>query len=58
MAANELVILNDGKDDTCVRAQGSSIVDITLGTEAAMKTVRIWEVDKYTETYPTINTFR
>lgn len=50
MATNELVIMNDDKDETCIRAQGSSMVDITLGTEAAMKTVRIWEVDKYTET--------
>lgn len=50
VAANELVLMNDGKDETCIRAQGTSMMDITLGTEAAMKTVRIWEVGKYTET--------
>lgn len=50
MAANELVILNRGKTDTCVRAQGTSIVDITLGTEAAMKIVKSWEVDGNEET--------
>lgn len=50
MAKNQLVVMNDGKTETCVRAQGSSIVDITIGTEAAMRAVRIWEVEANMET--------
>lgn len=49
-ANNELTLMNDGKADTCVRAQGSSMVDVTLGTEAAMKVFESWSVDEYTET--------
>lgn len=48
VAKNELVVMNDGKTETCVRAQGSSMVD--FGTEAAMKVVKAWEVDVNTET--------
>lgn len=50
MAKNELVVMNEGKTETCVRAQGSSMVDVTLGTEVAMKVVKAWEVDVNTET--------
>lgn len=42
--------MNEGKAETCVRAQGSSMVDVTLGTEAVMKIVKAWEVDTNTET--------
>lgn len=49
-AKNEIVIMNDGKIETCVRAQGSSMVDITMGTEAAMRAVRVWEVEENIET--------
>lgn len=45
-----LLVLNDGRADTCVRAQGSSRVDITLATVAAAKETRGWEVDGITET--------
>lgn len=39
IAERELVIINEGKTSTCVRAQGSSIVDITVGTETAVREV-------------------
>lgn len=45
-----LVIMNDGKTETCVRAQGSSMVDVTIGTEKAARDIRDWKVDTYVET--------
>lgn len=48
-AANEFVVMNDGKTETCVRAQGSSMVDVTLETEAVMKIFKSWKVDGNTE---------
>lgn len=44
-----MVIMNDGKAETCVMAQGSSTVDV-MGTEAAMRAVRVWEVEVNIET--------
>lgn len=46
----DMMILNDGKMETCVRAQGSSRVDVTIATEAAAKEIREWEVDVETDT--------
>lgn len=46
----DLVVLNEGRVSTCVRAQGSSVVDITIGTEMAARGVSSWEVDAETET--------
>lgn len=45
-----MIILNDGKTETCVRAQGSSMVDVTIATEAAVKYVKGWRVDGEAET--------
>lgn len=46
----EMIIMNEGRKSTCIRAQGSSVVDITMGTEMAVRGVSSWEVDEYTET--------
>lgn len=46
----EMIIMNEGRKSTCIRAQGSSVVDITMGTETAVRGVSSWEVDEYTET--------
>lgn len=45
-----LVVMNDGREDTCVRAQGSSRVDVTIATMAAAKEMRGWTVDVVAET--------
>lgn len=50
VANNELTVMNDGKTEMCVRVQGSSMVDVTLGTETAMKVFETWRVDANTET--------
>lgn len=35
----ELIVLNESRVSTCVRAQGSSVVDITIGTQMAVRGV-------------------
>lgn len=44
------MILNDRKHATCVRAQGTSMVDVTIGTEKAAREVSEWGVDLAVET--------
>lgn len=39
-----LHVLNEGRASTCVRPQGESIVDITIGSEGAKRIVRGWRV--------------
>lgn len=41
----ELLLVNVGKTSTCVRAQGSSSVDITIGTERAVRGINEWKVE-------------
>lgn len=50
IAEKELVLVNEGKTSTCVRTQGSSIVDITVGTERTARGMSSWKVDTETET--------
>lgn len=50
MEEKELVIINKGKKETCVRVQGSSVVDVTKGTIEAMSDIIGWEEDTETET--------
>lgn len=45
-----LVVLNDGEKETCARAQGSSMVDVTIGTERAAREIREWKVDSEVKT--------
>lgn len=40
----DMMVMNDGRADTCVRAQGSSRVDVTVATAAAAKEISEWEV--------------
>lgn len=47
---NKMIIINDGKTETCVRAQGSSMVDVTIATDAAARYIREWRVDGRTDT--------
>lgn len=44
-----MIIMNDGKTATCTRAQGSSMVDVTVATEAAARNVKEWRVDAGTD---------
>lgn len=46
----KMIVLNDGQTETCVRAQGSSRVDITIATEKAASQVVEWKVDGEAET--------
>lgn len=41
--------MNGGKKEMCVRVQGSSMVNVTMGTEAATRIIKAWEVDSNTE---------
>lgn len=50
MAEKELLLINEGKTSTCVRVQGTSSVDITIGTEKAAREISNWKVDVETET--------
>lgn len=45
-----MIMLNDGKTETCIRPQGTSRVDVTIATEVAAKEIKGWEVDGITET--------
>lgn len=49
-AATGLILLNQGAVDTCVRQQGSSIVDLTFANPALARHVRDWEVLEAVET--------
>lgn len=44
------MVLNDGKQETCVRAQGSSMVDVTISTEKVAREIREWVVESEAET--------
>lgn len=45
-----MIVLNDGETETCVRAQGSSMVDVTIATEKAASQIVEWKVDSEAET--------
>ncbi|XP_011859148.1 PREDICTED: uncharacterized protein LOC105556664 [Vollenhovia emeryi] len=48
-AALGLVLLNQGRVSTCVRRQGSSIIDLTWATPSAARLVTGWRVMRDTE---------
>lgn len=41
-----LIVVNKEREYTCVRAQGSSVVDLTLCTPAVIRKMESWEVKK------------
>ena len=45
-----LQLLNDGRENTCVRWQGGSKIDLTWASQSAAHKVRQWEVDTNAET--------
>lgn len=50
-AENDLLILNRGTAYTCVRHNGGSVVDLTLGSPGLARRVRDWVVDESAETF-------
>lgn len=44
-----LILLNEGNEDTCVRSQGASIVDLTWCSHSLMGKIYDWRVDRWTE---------
>lgn len=44
MIVANLYIINRGNIPTCVRSQGTSVIDITLTNERAMSHVKSWKV--------------
>lgn len=49
MANLDLWVINRGSVPTCLREQGNSIVDITLGSPEVVRLVMDWKVDDGTE---------
>ncbi|XP_011870808.1 PREDICTED: uncharacterized protein LOC105563651, partial [Vollenhovia emeryi] len=45
-----LVLVNEGRNPTCVRTQGVSIVDLTWATPSAARLVTGWRVEQNVET--------
>ena len=46
----DLQLLNDGRENTCVRWQGESKIDLTWASPSAARKVRQWQVETETET--------
>lgn len=46
-----LVLQNKGKAPTCIRHQGSSIIDLTWARGETVRHIKNWKVDQWSETY-------
>jgi len=45
METNNLIVINEGNAPTCVRPQGTSIVDLTWATATMAKKIKEWKVE-------------
>lgn len=48
MEDNNLVLVNEGNSPTCVRPQGTSIIDLTWSTPVLVNRIKEWKVDEST----------